>query len=115
MARYSKSFVLVAVVFSLLFVSSGYINGYRLKKSIERSVNPFLTTKMVIDHAYLNAFTGNGSIEGISVLNPPGTIGKDAVYIEKIEIHGGPTSLHGERMHFSSIKIQGVEIYFLQT
>lgn len=108
MSKKSIGIIIVAVI--VAYFASGYFNGYRLKSTLTRSISPYVRTNFSIDNAYINSFTGNGYLEGISISNPPGVVGKYAFEIDRIDIQGGPTSLHGEIIKLDALHIQGIRI-----
>lgn len=113
MRRYQKSIITVVIAFIVLYIFSGYFNGFRVKKGIQAMLNPYLTTDIEIGGAYINSFTGDGYLKDIRIPNPPGFVGKNAFYIEKIEIKGGPRSLHGEVITLDQLHVQNMEVMFL--
>ncbi|MCB1198944.1 MAG: hypothetical protein KDK51_11265 [Deltaproteobacteria bacterium] len=115
MARYKKSFIIVVCAFVLIIGGSGYFNGFRLKKSLQHIVNPYLTSSLNIGSAYINAFTGNGYLKNVRIPNPPGFMGANALLIERIDIKGGPRSLRGEVITLDEIHFQNIELAVLQT
>lgn len=95
--------VVVVLAFSL---------GSIVKAGVNRFGPPITKTKVELAGARISPLTGNGTISGLTIGNPPGWQSEKAIYLGQAHISMAPFSIFGDHIIVNEILVDQPEFVF---
>jgi uncharacterized protein involved in outer membrane biogenesis len=102
--------VVLAIILVVAIVAVTFSLGSIVKKGVELVGPRVAKVEVKLDSAKLSAFSGDGTLKGLLVGNPPGFNSPSAIKVEEISVGVQPSSLFSDKVVVRSVSVIAPEV-----
>lgn len=99
---------LIVLLFLILTLTLDQI----VKSNIQSIGSDILKTELTVDNVSISPFTGEGTLEGLTIANPEGYEGEEAMTIRTISIRMDPLTVLSDTVMIHEVVVQSMEVFF---